>query len=399
MAHDLMRVAAVPNAAGLIEWLASDECHEIDDAGLVAGLGRRLKAANFPLDRLTLHLRTLHPKMLGRTIAWAPDEPIEILDREFGIAVMPRFVDSPLWKVMEKRETTVITLGAREHPAWIDVDIYRGRHLKQFVMMPLATADGPVSAVCFATAAGRGFNEAQIDLLNRIQPALRNVCEIRALRRTELALLDTYIGEGTARRILAGRIRRGQVESLEAALMLCDLHGFTSLSNRLPEADVLHVLDRYFDQVVPAITEAGGEILKFMGDAALAFFHSDTAEACCAAALDGARLALRNLESAAMTNPTIQTSIALHYGKVSYGNIGSGARLDFTLIGRDVNLLSRIQGLCGQTGHSVLVSERFTRHIAPGAFVGIGMHRLKGFDDPQPLYALRSEAPIAAANE
>jgi adenylate cyclase len=335
--------------------------------------------------------------MLGRTIAWAPNEPVEILDREFAIASMPHYVDSPIWRVMEKRETAIVRLGETEHPAWTDVDIYRGRRLKQFVMMPLTTADGPVSAVCFATVGTRGFSEAELALLERIQPALRNVCEIRALRRTELALLDTYIGAGTARRILAGRIRRGQVESLEAALLLCDLHGFTNLSNRLPEAEVLNVLDRYFDQVVPAITEAGGEILKFMGDAALAFFHNETAEACCAAALNGARLALRNLEAAAMTDPTIETSMALHYGKVSYGNIGSGSRLDFTLIGPDVNLVSRIQGLCGETGHSVLVSKRFTKHIAPGTFVGIGMHRLKGFDDPQPLYALRSEAEMAAA--
>ena len=58
-------------------------------------------------------------------------------------------------------------------------------------------------------------------------PALRNACELRTLRQVELTLLNTYVGPTTGRRILAGRIRRGQMKSLDAALMLCDLRGFT----------------------------------------------------------------------------------------------------------------------------------------------------------------------------
>ncbi|HEY4164884.1 MAG TPA: adenylate/guanylate cyclase domain-containing protein [Dongiaceae bacterium] len=366
----------------------SNETHELDDAGLVAGLGRHLKAANLPLDRLTLHLRTLHPEILGRTIAWAPNEPIEIRDRAHGIAVMPTFVDSPLWHVMQNRQAATVSIGEAEHPAWVDIDVFRGRRLRQFIMVPLTTADGPVSAVCFATASPRGFSAQHVAMLERIQPALRSVSELRALRSTELALLDTYVGTGTAQRILAGRIRRGQVESLEAALVLCDLHNFTTLSNHLPAAEVLKVLDRYFDRMLPAIAENGGEVLKFMGDAALAFFHNESAEACCAAALNGARLALQRLE-ADTADPKLTTSIALHYGKVSYGNIGSGSRLDFTLIGPDVNLVSRIQGLCGPTEHSLLMSERFATHIERDAVVGIGKYPMKGFEEPQPLYSLK----------
>jgi class 3 adenylate cyclase len=91
-------------------------------------------------------------------------------------------------------------------------------------------------------------------MLQRIAPALRSACELRTLRQTELTLLDTYIGSATARRVLAGRVRRGQIETLEAALLLCDLRGFTELSNRLPGERVLALLDAYFDRVVPAIT-------------------------------------------------------------------------------------------------------------------------------------------------
>src|SRR6185437_15418077 len=111
-----------------------------------------------------------------------------------------------------------------------------------------------------------GFAGAERAALERIVPALRNACELRTLRQVELTLLDTYVGTATARRVLAGRIRRGELESLEAALMLCDLRGFTELSNRLPGDRVLQLLDGYFDCVVPAIVERGGEVLKFMGD-------------------------------------------------------------------------------------------------------------------------------------
>ena len=381
--------AAVPSAAlALIEWLVSDDCHELDDAGLIAGLGRRLRAAGLPLDRLTLHLRTLHPEIYGRTIAWAPQEPIEIRDRDHGVLSAKLFVGSPLHRVMETRETAIIRLTDPDGPVWTQIDVFRSRQLTEFVMVPLCNAAGPVSAICFCTTNPLGFSALDLVLLERIQPALRNVCELRTLRQTELTLLDTYIGAGTAQRILAGHIRRGQVETLEAALMLCDMRGFTELSNRLPEERVLGILDAYFDRVIPAITAAGGEVLKFMGDAVIAFFHHADAAASCAAALQGAKLALRQLAEFESPDAVLESTLALHYGKVSYGNIGSGQRLDFTLIGPDVNLLSRIQGRCATTGHQMLASATFASHLAADLFVTAGDHPLKGFAAPVPLYTL-----------
>jgi adenylate cyclase len=222
----------------------------------------------------------------------------------------------------------------------------------------------------------------------RIVPALRNACELRTLRQIELTLLDTYTGSTTARRILAGRVRRGQVETLEAALMLCDLRGFTELSNRLPVQRVLELLDAYFDRVVPAITAAGGEVLKFMGDAVLAFFHRGEPAAACAAALEGALSALERLAQFRASDAALSAGIALHYGEVSYGNIGSGRRLDFTVIGPDVNLVSRIEGVCSATGHPLLMSGRFAELLQLHACVSIDRHALRGFAEPVELHAL-----------
>src|SRR5262249_16636729 len=83
-----------PAALELTEGLSGDECPERDDVGLTAELGRRLRAAGIPLDRLTLHLRPLHPELFARTVAWAPNEPVEIRDRKHGIEISPMFLAS-----------------------------------------------------------------------------------------------------------------------------------------------------------------------------------------------------------------------------------------------------------------------------------------------------------------
>jgi adenylate cyclase len=384
--RDVHRTTTATPILEIIEWLSGNECHELDDAGLIAGLGRRLTAAGLPLDRLSLHLRTLHPEIFGRSVAWAPNEPVEVHDREHGLMVTTPFASSPLRQVLETHEPMVVRLGINDDPAWTEIDVFRGRRLAEILIVPLCNADGPVSAATFCTASRGGFSAAARAALDRIVPALRSACELRTLRQTELTLLDTYVGSTTARRILGGRIRRGQAESLEAALMLCDLRGFTDLSNRLSSERVLALLNAYFDRVVPAITDNGGEVLKFMGDAVLAFFHRDDAALACEAALQAAHNALDSLERVTEPDAELRAGIALHYGVVSYGNIGSGRRLDFTVIGPDVNLVSRIQTTCSKAGHALLMSQRFIERHGSGQTTSIGRHGLKGFLEPQELY-------------
>lgn len=371
----------------LIEWLTGDECHALDEVGLVSGLGRRLRALGVPVDRLTLHLMTLHPEFIGRTIAWAPGEPVEIHDREHGTRLA--IANTPLHKVFETREMLIVGPGKSPHGRWQHLDVFTGRELVQLMIAPLCNADGPVSAAIFGTKRPGGFTASEMQMLERILPALRNTSELRILRQVELSLLDTYIGPMTASRILAGRIRQGEIESMQAALLLCDLRGFTELSNRLPGETVLGLLNAYFDRVIPPITREGGEVLKFMGDAALAFFPGYDAASTCNAALSAARTILEALDGFNHEGIGAKAGIALHYGEVSYGNIGSGRRLDFTLIGGDVNLVSRIQGMCSELGEALLMSETFFEETRPEDAMPVGSHRLKGFPERVGLYGVR----------
>jgi adenylate cyclase len=151
---------------------------------------------------------------------------------------------------------------------------------------------------------------------------------------------------------------------------------------------MLDRLNLYFDQVVPAITAEGGEILKFMGDAVLAFFHHDSSLAdSCGAAFAAACQALSRIASVSHTGAPMHAGVALHHGEVAYGNIGSEGRLDFTVIGRDVNLVSRIQTVCATTGQPLLMSPQFVATLTEHTGRSIGYHSLKGFSEPIELFA------------
>ncbi|MDK1378692.1 MULTISPECIES: adenylate/guanylate cyclase domain-containing protein [unclassified Sinorhizobium] len=376
---------------GVIDWLAGDECHATDEAGLLSGLGRRLCALGVPIDRMTLHLMTLHPELIGRSIAWAPGEPVEIYDREHGSRVAT--ADTPLRKIMDTREPLLIVgPGESPHGRWQHLDVFANRGLMQLMIAPLCNADGPVGAAAFGTRRPGGFTAFDRQVIKRILPALRNASELRILRQVELSLLDTYIGPMTAQRILAGHIRQGEIESMEAALLLCDLRGFTELSNRLPGEAVLGLLNAYFDRIIPAITREGGEVLKFMGDAVLAFFPGEAARAC-ASGLSAAQAIVEEIDRFEHQGIGLKVGIALHYGQVSYGNIGSGRRLDFTLIGADVNLVSRIQSVCSELGEALLMSEPFMREVETGSAISAGLHSLKGFPEKFELFSVVSNDP------
>src|SRR5207248_5378129 len=107
-----------------------------------------------------------------------------------------------------------------------------------------------------------GFTDEQLEALRKIARPLARVIEIVSLRRTAASLLDTYVGNRAGERILGGQIRRGHTESMNAAIWLSDLRGFTALSDRLPAETVVDILNHYFDCQVAAIKKHGGDVLK-----------------------------------------------------------------------------------------------------------------------------------------
>ena len=209
------------------------------------------------------------------------------------------------------------------------------------------------------------------------------------MRRTATTLLDTYVGRHAGERILQGQIRRGDIERIEAVIMLTDLRDFTILSDQLPGDQVIDLLNSHFDCLVPPIERHGGEVLKFIGDSLLAIFAvaGDPGFAC-EAALDAAHegrsdMAAANAQRQQAGGPVLRYGMALHLGDVLYGNVGSADRLDFTTIGPAVNLTARLETLARDLGRDLVVSARFAAHCPEPAdldrqFPGARLSRAPG---------------------
>jgi adenylate cyclase len=169
------------------------------------------------------------------------------------------------------------------------------------------------------------------------------------------------------------------------------------MSNHRSPRDVLALLNELFDCQLPAIEEHGGEVLKFIGDGLLAIFapRGGDLRECCERALAASRdaVAAMNERNARRTGDPVRFGIALHVGEVAYGNIGGENRLDFTCIGRAVNLAARIESLTGSTGHDVLASDAFTSRCSE-ALVSVGSFEVKGFAEPVPVYRPNSGQPV-----
>jgi adenylate cyclase len=100
-----------------------------------------------------------------------------------------------------------------------------------------------------------------------------------------------------------------------------------------------------------------------------------------------AELAALNARRAAEGAAELKIGIGLHTGAVMYGNIGAPGRLDFTVIGPAVNLVTRLESLCPALGQPLLTSARFASPCG-SKLVSLGRHPIKGFTDPQEIFGL-----------
>ena len=213
-----------------------------------------------------------------------------------------------------------------------------------------------------------------------------------------------YVGARAGDRILNGSIKRGDCETIDAVLWICDLENFTAVSETLSGRDLITLLDAYFDAVVGPIERHGGEVLKFMGDSVLAVFPlSDGGDQTVVhrAALAAAREGIAAVQALsrtwlARTHRPIGCGVALHVGEVSYGNIGAADRLDFTVIGPAVNLAARLEQLTRRVGTRLVLSEEFARALGE-TVVPLGEFALKGISKSQLVFGLPAAGREAIA--
>ncbi|MEP3244792.1 MAG: adenylate/guanylate cyclase domain-containing protein [Sneathiella sp.] len=251
----------------------------------------------------------------------------------------------------------------------------------------------------WACGAPGGFTKEEFSLLSRAIPLF--ALTIKGIASFEAAetVLQTYVGRRTSQKVLSGEIQRGTASSISAILVYADLKGFTTLTDRSGQSDIVSILDQYLERMAGPIEESGGEILKFMGDGMLATFAIDAKdqhELCKTALIASLNMIAGvkelNLKRQAEGRRIMDLDVALHVGEVMYGNVGSQSRLDFTVVGQAVNEVSRIETLCDDLETNLLMSGEFVEASGHHCehLESAGRHSLRGVREAKELYKIKN---------
>lgn len=249
----------------------------------------------------------------------------------------------------------------------------------------------------WATDRRNGFSDRDIEALLRVQDRLAVSCKVAIRRQLMRNIATTYLGNSTSEQVLDGHIRRGDAESIEAAIWYCDLRGSTHMADQLAPQDYIDNLNTFFEAMGRPVREAGGEILSFVGDGLLAIFESRgrrrngmavaTQRAHYAAAQAMSRMAEVNKTRQEDGGEELGYGIALHAGKVLYGNVGLPERLTFSVFGPAVNEVVRLETLTKTLGHRLLASDRFVELLGAQSRP-LGSHALRGVERHMTVHAL-----------
>ena len=355
----------------------------------------KILEAGIPISRLRIGFRTIHPQIDIWAFTWTDEgRKADLWGGEHGIRNSDKYFGSPAEWVHTHNKTFRRRLDElNEETDHLLLFEQRDLGLTDYLMVPMPFTDETLPVASFVTAAEGGFTDQQIKDLEDLSLYISPIVEIYATQKVALTLLDTYIGHRSGSKVMSGLMQRGDGEVIEAALWLSDIREFTALSEKLNHTEIFSLLNTYFQCLADAVKDYDGEILKFIGDAALVIFPVDqetSAEKACQNALKAAKQSFTNihdinLERQARGKPDIHFGVGLHFGRVVYGNVGALDRLDFTVTGPAVNLTARLESLTKETGKPLLLSSDFTKQLKSD-FPYVGDYDMKGIEGKQKVF-------------
>ena len=184
-------------------------------------------------------------------------------------------------------------------------------------------------------------------------------------------------------------------EKREISILFSDIRGFTSISEQLSPEDLVQMLNEYLDPMTKIVLEEMGMLDKYVGDAIMAIYNapldvSKHAEHACRTALKMvAKLVEINRSFAMRDIQAIDIGVGINTGEVVVGNMGSSMRFDYTAIGDEVNLASRLEGLNKMYGTNIIVSESTRLKAGSGLpFREIDLVAVKGKQKPVAIHEL-----------
>ncbi|CCM76434.1 adenylate/guanylate cyclase domain-containing protein [Rhizobium mesoamericanum] len=387
-------------------WLMHSGLKGVAEADLLAGFCERCRAHGLPVERSVAVMDTLHPIYERRVFRWDSREPVERVS-EYGFSSVGAIADNWLRSAFHHLETTGFGEVRRNLTNGDPTDFYllddlNAAGFTDFIAMAHRFGDGGAIGEIdcffshFATRSEDGFSHGDIAVLRDLLPCLALAVKCVTISGVAGTIAKVYLGQDAANQVLHGKITRGQSDRISAALWFSDLANFTHISDTIDPEEIIPMLNDYADAVISSVQEAGGEVLKLMGDGTLAIFKGRRpSEACSAAMYARSLLDMRLLDLNAQRRiegrPVTDVYLGLHLGEVFYGNIGSEDRLDFTVIGPAVNEVSRIVSLCRSLQRRLLMSASFAAIIAPSqidSLHSIGLHVLRGVNRTQELFTM-----------
>ncbi|NBW82546.1 adenylate/guanylate cyclase domain-containing protein, partial [bacterium] len=236
------------------------------------------------------------------------------------------------------------------------------------------------------------FSDESSSQLISLTPYFAAAVAIMSQQMALEGLLDSYLGHQAGKLVRSGQYRRGDGKSIDSVIWFSDLRGFTSFTDQHSVEETLKRLNRSFDLVGKSICDHGGEILKFIGDAILAVFpvsEERDKRAAAEAAVAAAQKAIQSLDGEVLEGQEpIRVGVGLHNGIVTFGNVGTTSRLDFTVIGGPVNEAARLASMCKQLNQDILLTDSIACLLPEYSLHDLGEHILRGVANSRRLYGV-----------
>src|SRR5579862_2381216 len=391
----------------LMNWLVSQGLTGLPEPDLIRGFCERCRAGGLDLSRGLAFIDTLHPIYEGRGFRWSDRESNESQTFEYTSSAdgdaARNWRRSVFHHMLEKgHDEFIIDLGDCEQLDFSMIGDLAEKGHRHFLAFVHRFGDaGTLGQMdCFysywATRRDDGFSQGEIAALRDLVPLLG--LAIKSAQHVDIArtLGRVYLGRDASAQVLGGRISRGVTERIKAVLWFSDLRGSTAISESIGPDEIIPFLNDYAQASIDAIHEAGGDVLKLIGDGVLAIFTGDDMAVARRAALQAEHrfrlnMAELNARRSAAGRPVTTAYVGLHIGQVFYGNIGSEDRLDFTVVGPAVNEVSRIASMCNSIDRELLASSEFRGGLDPTGrryLVSTGRYALRGIGRAQDLYTL-----------
>src|SRR6185436_14781963 len=208
------------NIQPVVDWLMEGARPSRYPRDVLLETCRRTVAAGVPIHRVGVFVRTLHPNTLGRAFIWQADKhAVEMTEAGNDLLESEAFLKSPIRKVMtenvEVRRRLADPACPMDFPVLAEL---RQDGTTDFIAVPLRLVNGEVHAASFATRRAGGFSDEELAELRRLLPPFTRMVEIYGNMQKARNILDAYLGPSAGEKVLAGQIKRGDGEDINAVI-------------------------------------------------------------------------------------------------------------------------------------------------------------------------------------